>query len=348
MSAANGEPVLGLARGTVRLAPHDARWAELYRDEEARLRAALEGVLVDVQHFGSTSIPGIRAKPILDILAGVPDRDDVFARRPQLQALGYGYVPGAGVPGHHVFGKGEPRTHLLHVVEHGSRAWTENLWFRDRLRADPALAAEYDALKLRLAEAHPGDRARYTEEKGAFVQRIRREAPAPEGAGAGAGHPDPASPPPRELLADDAIELRLIRILGPHDAEARPENERFLSRVRECRFAIHRRSDGLRVGRIHLRVTRDEQVVRAAGHSGYAVDEEHRRNGYATRAIRLIVGLARHWDVLPLWVLIEPHNAASRGAVERAGLVLADTVDSAPELMALGMGPRVCRYTTPG
>ena len=177
MEAANDEPVLGLEHGTVRLVPHTPRWAELYREEEARLRAALDGLLIDVQHFGSTSIPGIHAKPILDILAGVRRMDDVFERRPQLQALGYGYVPGAGVPGHHVFGKGRPRTHLLHVVEHGDRNWTENLWFRDRLRADPALAAEYDALKLRLARAHPGDRPRYTEEKGAFVQRIRQSAP---------------------------------------------------------------------------------------------------------------------------------------------------------------------------
>jgi GrpB-like predicted nucleotidyltransferase (UPF0157 family) len=173
--SADGHPVLGLERGAVRLAPHDPRWAALYAGEEARLREALDGLLLDIQHFGSTSIPGIHAKPILDILAGVRRREDVLERRAQLQALGYGYVPGAGVPGHHVFGKGAPRTHLLHVVEHGGPSWTENLRFRDRLRADPALAAEYDALKLRLAAAHPGDRARYTEEKGAFVQRIRTQ-----------------------------------------------------------------------------------------------------------------------------------------------------------------------------
>ncbi|HYW13184.1 MAG TPA: GrpB family protein [Longimicrobium sp.] len=175
-AGASEEPVLGLERGAVRLVPHTQRWAALYREEEAHLRAALDGVLIDIQHFGSTSIPGIRAKPILDILAGVRSRDEVLERRPQLQALGYRYVPGAGVPGHHVFGKGEPRTHLLHVVEHAGRGWSENLWFRDQLRADPALAAEYDALKLRLARAHPGDRARYTDEKGAFVQRIRQGA----------------------------------------------------------------------------------------------------------------------------------------------------------------------------
>jgi GrpB-like predicted nucleotidyltransferase (UPF0157 family) len=171
------EPVLGLEKGTVRLVSHTERWAALYRDEEAGLGAALEGVLIDIQHFGSTSIPGIHAKPILDILAAVRNRDDVLGRRPQLQALGYAFVPGAGVPGHHVFGKGEPRTHLLHVVEHGSRNWAENLWFRDRLRADPALAAEYDALQLRLAEAYSADRRRYTAEKSAFIQRIRQDAP---------------------------------------------------------------------------------------------------------------------------------------------------------------------------
>jgi GrpB-like predicted nucleotidyltransferase (UPF0157 family) len=176
MKPENEEPVLGLEQRTVRLAPHTARWAELYREEEAGLRAALEGVLIDIQHYGSTSIPGIHAKPILDILVAVRSREEVLERQPQLQALGYGYVPGAGVPGHHVYGKGEPRTHLLHVVEHESPNWSENLWFRDRLRADPALAAEYDALKLRLAEAHSHNRARYTEEKSAFIQRIRQQA----------------------------------------------------------------------------------------------------------------------------------------------------------------------------
>lgn len=178
LASTDDEPVLGLRHGTVRLVPHSPRWAELYREEEARLREALEGVIVDVQHFGSTFIPGIRAKPILDIIAGVRRMDDVFARREQLRALGYEYVPGAGVPGHHVFGKGQPRTHLLHVVEHGGRDWTENLWFRDRLRADAALAAEYDALKARLADAHADNRARYTQEKSAFVQRIREQASA--------------------------------------------------------------------------------------------------------------------------------------------------------------------------
>jgi predicted acetyltransferase len=150
--------------------------------------------------------------------------------------------------------------------------------------------------------------------------------------------------PPAALLSDGLVELRLLRVMGAHNAQSRPPDARFLGHVPECRFAIHRRRDGLRVGRIHIRVTREERIVHSIGHAGYAVDDEHRRNGYATRAIRLIVGLARYWDVLPLWVLIEPENVASRRAVERAGFELVDEVDSSSEIMALGMGPAVCRY----
>ena len=156
----------------------------------------------------------------------------------------------------------------------------------------------------------------------------------------------PSAHPPREaVLADEAVELRLIRVLHPGDAAARPPEARFLSAALEYRFAIHRRTDGLRVGRIHLRVTDDPLIVRALGHSGYEVDEPHRRNGYATRAIRLVARLARVCGVAPLWVLIEPHNVASRRAVERAGFTLVDVVDTLPEGTAMGLGPQVCRYT---
>jgi GrpB-like predicted nucleotidyltransferase (UPF0157 family) len=177
MGQANEEPVLGLEQGLVRLVPHTTRWAELYREEEACLRAALNGLAVGIEHYGSTAIPGVHAKPILDILVGLRNPDEIFGRLLPLEALGYEHAHWAGVAGHHVFGKGRTRTHLLHIVEHGSRHWSENLFFRDRLRADPALAAEYDALKLHLASAHPDDRSRYTAEKSAFIQRIRRQAP---------------------------------------------------------------------------------------------------------------------------------------------------------------------------
>lgn len=156
------------------------------------------------------------------------------------------------------------------------------------------------------------------------------------------GFPEPA--PPDKLLSDDAVELRLLRVLGPGDEAARPPEARFLSRVTECRFAIHRRGDGGRVGRIHLRLTGDPEIVGAVGHTGYEVDAPHRRRGYASRALGLIRGLARHYGVAPLWVLIAPDNTASRRAAERAGLLLADVVEAAPEAVGLGHGPRLCRY----
>lgn len=117
-----------------------------------------------------------------------------------------------------------------------------------------------------------------------------------------------------------------------------------MDHVPEYRFAIHRRSDGQRVGRIHIRRTRDETILRAVGHAGYAVEEAHRGRGYATRAIGRIVEVARYWELLPLWILIEPDNVASRRAVERAGLELIEEIDASQEAEGLEIGPRVCRY----
>jgi predicted acetyltransferase len=148
------------------------------------------------------------------------------------------------------------------------------------------------------------------------------------------------------VLADDVVELRLLRILGTEDADKRAPEARFIGRSPEIRFSIHRRTDGLRVGRIHLRVTSDRTILRAVGHSGYEVDEDHRRQGYAVHALRLVSGLARTLEVSPFWVLIDPENIASRRTAERAGLGLIDIIDATPEAVALGLGPQLCRYSS--
>lgn len=163
---------LGLARGQVRLAEPTPRWAALYADEARRLHAALARFAAAVEHCGSTSVPGLPAKPILDVLVGVPAPVDVPGVAAALVPLGYEHAPWAGVPGHEVFGRGRPRTHLLHVVPAGGAAWGRMLRFRDALRADPALAAEYAALKRALAARYAADRAAYTDAKGAFVARV--------------------------------------------------------------------------------------------------------------------------------------------------------------------------------
>lgn len=171
MGAAAADP-LGLAKGQVVLVDSDARWAELYRIEEGRLRAAIGNLVLDIQHFGSTAIPGIKAKPILDILIGIGSFEGGVRLVEPMAGLGYDYVGTEMVPDDHLFGLGASRTHLVHVVEHDSYHWRRNLRFRDRMRADPALAAAYEALKIELAERFADRRADYTKAKQAFIDRI--------------------------------------------------------------------------------------------------------------------------------------------------------------------------------
>lgn len=168
----NGEGRLGLRQGMVRLSNPTPRWAELFGEEAARLRAALSEFKAVVEHVGSTSIPAIPAKPILDILIGIPHPLDLASIRNALTPIGYEHATWAGVPGNEVFGKGDPRTHIAHVVPLHEEAWIRMIGFRDALRIDAVLASEYAALKCKLAAQHPHDRAVYTDGKSAFVERV--------------------------------------------------------------------------------------------------------------------------------------------------------------------------------
>jgi GrpB-like predicted nucleotidyltransferase (UPF0157 family) len=168
------EAVLGLAHQQVRLVQPTGRWTTLFAEEAARLARALRPFEPTIEHCGSTAVPGLPAKPILDILVGVPAPLDVPGLTRALAPLGYEYAPGA-VPGHEVFGKSRPRTHLLHVVPAHGEAWARMLRFRDALRGSAALAAEYAALKRALAARFPSDRTAYTAGKSAFVARVLGE-----------------------------------------------------------------------------------------------------------------------------------------------------------------------------
>ena len=164
--------VLGLKRGDVRLVESTPLWAALYAEEEQRLRDALDRFAPEIAHCGSTSVPGLLAKPILDILVGIREPFDLPGLIEAFAPIGYVHAPHAAVPGHELFGRGEPRTHLAHVVSlHGS-AWQRMLRFRDALRASPELANEYAALKRALARQHPTDRPAYTSGKTDFIMRV--------------------------------------------------------------------------------------------------------------------------------------------------------------------------------
>ena len=165
-------PLPGLLPGKVFLTEPSPQWTQLFEEEAGRIAGRLGAVVVAIEHYGSTSIPGIKAKPIIDLLIGVPHLDEALRLVEAMQGLGYDYAAHAGVPGHHVFGRGAARTHLAHFVEHAGESWFECLRFRDRLRADTELARAYERLKIELAAKYPRDRAAYTAGKSAFVARI--------------------------------------------------------------------------------------------------------------------------------------------------------------------------------
>jgi len=168
-----GDPALpGLMHGAVQLAEWTPRWAELFAEEAMRLRIALGDLAVSIEHYGSTSVPGLVAKPLLDILVGGPKASDASPYIAALAPLGYDYAAHAGVPEHLVFGRGLARTHLVHVVRYDGAAWHRALTFRDALRADARLREVYARLKRELAQLHGLDRSLYTKEKGAFVDNV--------------------------------------------------------------------------------------------------------------------------------------------------------------------------------
>jgi GrpB-like predicted nucleotidyltransferase (UPF0157 family) len=163
---------LGLKAGVNLLAAYDPLWPAAFEEERARLADALGPLAKGIEHYGSTAVPGLCAKPILDIMAGVSPLSDWEKCRPALDAIGYDYAEGAGVPDHYIFGRGRDRTertHLVHVVEYKGETWRGSLAFRDALRRDAGLREAYAREKERAAAAAPVNRASYNAQKGSFI-----------------------------------------------------------------------------------------------------------------------------------------------------------------------------------
>ena len=172
--------MLGLKLNVNYLVDHDPLWAAEFSAERDRLRAALGPLVKGIEHQGSTSVAGMRAKPILDILVGVNPISDWAKCKEPLEGLGYDYVENAGIPLHYIFGRGRDlteRTHLLHIVDIFSDEWDGNLAFRDALRADAELQMRYVQEKERAAAASPEGRARYNALKGPFIQGVKATLP---------------------------------------------------------------------------------------------------------------------------------------------------------------------------
>ncbi len=160
----------------VELVPHSPLWAEMAASETRRLEGALGDVLVTVHHIGSTSIPAIMAKPIVDMIPIVTGLAALDAAMPRVAALDYDCLGEFGLPGRRYCRRNDPitgkRQFQLHCFEAGSPQIARHLAFRDYLRAHPDKAREYEAEKIRAAALHPDNTLDYNAEKNDWIKAM--------------------------------------------------------------------------------------------------------------------------------------------------------------------------------
>ncbi len=165
------------------IATHDSRWATLFVEERDRLLDLFPDRFSAIEHIGSTAVPRLAAKPIIDILAGLRTIGEADALLEPLCANGYetsvefnATLPDRRWLMRHAIGR---RTHHLHLVVFGSRQWVHRLQFRDALRGDAAILARYEQLKRDLAERYRNDREAYTQAKTEFINEVLAGIPNP-------------------------------------------------------------------------------------------------------------------------------------------------------------------------
>jgi GrpB-like predicted nucleotidyltransferase (UPF0157 family) len=159
------------------LVPYSEEWPSRFAAVRAQLLQAFEPQRVGVEHIGSTAVPGLAAKPIVDVLLGAMALHGIEERIEVLAGLGFEYVRKyeQELPMRRYFvrpaGDASPRVNL-HAVVLGSTFWTEHLAFRDALRQDPSLVARYQQLKTTLAKEFEQDRPSYTQAKAPFIEAV--------------------------------------------------------------------------------------------------------------------------------------------------------------------------------
>lgn len=161
----------------VEMVPYRDSWRASFRSVADELAGVMAGCSARIEHIGSTAVPGLCAKPVLDVLLGVRLLTQVEAEIDQMAGLGYRYRPEYEdqIPQRRYFVRGAtatvPRVHV-HAVVHGDRLWQEHLAFRDALRQDPELARQYSHLKQELALAQRLSKSAYTEAKAPFIKGV--------------------------------------------------------------------------------------------------------------------------------------------------------------------------------
>lgn len=166
---------LGLKRGTVQLEPHDKRWDDIAIQTIKTLKSILGDDAIDIQHIGSTAIPAIKAKPIIDIVVGVIDFKRIISHNEQLENEGIFYR-GSDVEHQVLYVMGDMekdiRTHHIHVVKWNGTEWKNYIHFRDYLNANENMALQYQKLKEELESKYADNRGLYTKGKKDIIDII--------------------------------------------------------------------------------------------------------------------------------------------------------------------------------
>ena len=170
-------PVDRRRQDPIEIVPYDSGWPAAFDEQRSRVESALRPWLVGpVEHIGSTAIPGVAAKPIIDMLARVPDHRDTEGIVEAMAHIGWAHAPEPGDERARKWSFCFPdiawRTHHLHIFEAGSGNWPCLLTFRDHLRTHPADAAAYGRLKMVLAAADARDRPGYRAGKAPFIEKL--------------------------------------------------------------------------------------------------------------------------------------------------------------------------------
>lgn len=168
--------MLGLTPGTVALIDYDPKWPGYFQAEADRLCAALGESVKEIAHIGSTAVPGMIAKPMIDMMVGLHTLADVPGILPVMEQLGYQYKGEFGIPDRHFFTLGDPTTHHVHMVFHDGPFWRLNVLFRDHLRNNQDEARAYETLKRELAAKFANNREAYTKGKDTFIKAMLQRA----------------------------------------------------------------------------------------------------------------------------------------------------------------------------
>lgn len=163
--------MIGVSKNSVMLCPYSEEWHLLFEKEKANLYNCTKRNLIDIQHVGSTSIIGMQAKPIIDIVIAVKDLNEGFELVNDVEAIGYHFKGSLGKSNRFFFWKEDEgiNTHNLHIVEHGDKNWENLILFRDFMNKYTSYRNKYINLKEELASKYKDDRDTYTEKKAEFI-----------------------------------------------------------------------------------------------------------------------------------------------------------------------------------